>query len=147
MKRLPVALAAFASLWATLAAAQTAQRIAVLTEPGTPVVASEFLLTIGPADEEVRVAGLTYLAARSVVSPLLETFDSLGAHVNVTAHKDALSFSIIAAPDTWQEATRILLTGLFRSAPDSATVTRERNAIVAELAARLSNPADAAARE
>jgi hypothetical protein len=33
--------------------------------------------------------------------------DSLGAHLALQVQKDALSFTLIAAPDVWEEATRL----------------------------------------
>lgn len=132
---------------AASAAGQSAQRLAVLSEPGTPVVAAEFLLTVGPADEEASLAGLANLSARAAVAGLRADFDSMGVHLNVTAHKDALAFSLIAAPDAWKPATRLLLEALLTEAPDSADVEVEKRAVIAELAARQSNPADAATRE
>ena len=121
-------------------------RVAVRPEPGTPVVAEEVLLATGPADEDSARAGLAFLAARSVLAPVRPRLDSLGAHLTLTAHKDALGFTLVAAPDAWAEASRLLLVALFRDAPDSATVARERARTQAELAARQANPADAAAR-
>lgn len=126
---------------------QAPQRIVVLSEPGTPVVAAEFLLTVGPADETADLAGIAHLAARAAVSRLRTEFDSMGVHLNVTSHKDALSFSIISAPDDWETATSLLLEALFEEKPGSEEVARERQAIIAELAGRQSNPADAATRE
>jgi predicted Zn-dependent peptidase len=123
------------------------ERIAILTEPGTPVVATEILLSVGPADEPADKAGIAYLASRSLVAPIQPALDSLGARIAVTPQKDALSFSVIAAPDAWEEATRIVLAALFQDPPQNAAVTRERRQIVAELRGRAANPADAATRE
>lgn len=128
-------------------AQQRQERIAVFTEPGTPVIATEVLLATGPADEDSAQAGLSYLAARAVTEPLRPLLDSLDAHLQVTPHKDALSFTLIAAPDAWEEVTRALLVALFRDPPKRDAVAREQRAIRAELLARLTNPADAVARE
>src|SRR5690606_2826744 len=125
----------------------TAQRLAVVSEPGTPVVAVELLLTVGPADEETALAGIAHLSARTIVASLRSEMDSMGVHLNVTAHKDALSFSLIAAPDAWKPASRLLVEALFEDAPGSSVVEAERRVVIAQLAARQSNPADAATRE
>ncbi|MEX2581684.1 MAG: hypothetical protein WD766_00285 [Gemmatimonadota bacterium] len=122
-------------------------RIAVLMEPGTPVVATEILLSVGPADEENGQAGLANLAARSVVAPLLPVLDSLGAHLTVLPQKDALSVSVVSAPDVWMEATRLLLEALFREPADSVLTMRERGSIASELRGRSANPADVAMQE
>src|SRR5690606_5184609 len=106
-----------------------------------------FLLMVGPSDEPANLAGLAHLAARSAVSAVRADFDSMGVHLNVTSHKDALSFSLIAAPDAWEDATSLLLDALFEDEPANEAVGRERQAIIAELAGRQSNPADAATRE
>lgn len=127
--------------------AQTAQRIAVVPEPGTPVVAVELLLTTGPADEGIALAGIAHLSARAIAAGLRSELDSMGVHLNVAAQKDALSFSLIAAPDAWKPASRLLIDALFREAPDSAGVEAERRVVIAQLAAREANPADAATRE
>ena len=131
-------------LGASQAAAQS--RVAVLSEPGTPVVATEILLAVGPADEEDDLAGLAFLAARTVVAPILPVLDSLGAHLTVTPQKDALSFSIVSAPDAWQESTELLAEVLFNDPPSTSAMEREREAIVRELEGRTANPADAATR-
>jgi predicted Zn-dependent peptidase len=123
------------------------QRFAVLSEPGTPVVATEILVSTGPADEAGDRAGLAYLSARSLIAPLRPALDSLGARIGLVPEKDALSFSVIAAPDAWEEATRILATALFQDPPASAAVQRERREIITELRGRAANPGDAATRE
>lgn len=128
-----------------IAGAQT--RIAVRTEPGTPVVATEILLAAGPADEPSDKAGLAYLSARAVTAPVLPTLDSLGAHLEVGAAKDAVTFTLTAAPDVWEEAIRTLLVALFRDPPQGSAVLREKAAVNAELASRASNPGDAIVRE
>jgi predicted Zn-dependent peptidase len=120
------------------------ERLVVLTEPGTPIIATDILLTVGPIDEGDDRAGLAHLAARSIVAQITPSLDSLGARASVTTLKDGLSLSITAAPDVWEEATRLALVATFRESPDSATVARERQAIVTELRGRLANPADVA---
>jgi predicted Zn-dependent peptidase len=127
------------------AAAQ--ERVAVRPEPGTPVVAAEVLVAVGPADEPEGTPGITYLTARAVAAPVIPVLDSLDAHLVVEQHRDAVSFTVIAAPDNWEEAARTLLVALFRDPVDSLAVVRERAATVAELRAREASPADAVARE
>jgi predicted Zn-dependent peptidase len=122
-------------------------RIMVRTEPGTPVVTVEVLLAAGPADEPQGEEGVAYLAARSVVAPILSVLDSLGARLRVEGGKDAVSMTLTAAPDAWDEATRILLVALFRDPLEAAAITRQRAALVAELTAREASPADALKRE
>ncbi|HUE95847.1 MAG TPA: hypothetical protein VMN39_04280, partial [Longimicrobiaceae bacterium] len=147
MRRLILALSTLACGAAGAVPATAQQRIAVLTEPGTPVVAAEFLLTTGPLDEEEPLAGVAYLAARSVIAPLAVPLDSLGATLTLTPQKDAISFSVVAAPDAWEEATRLVLDALFRESAQASAVDRERRLIVQELRGRAANPADAATRE
>jgi predicted Zn-dependent peptidase len=140
--------AAAAVLVAVSAAPLDAQeRLRVITEPGTPVVATEILVAAGPLDEPDGTAGLAYLAGRAVVEPIRRGLDSLGAHLLVGMHKDAVSFTLTAAPDAWEEASRRLVVALFRDAPDSLAVVRERTAIRRELMGRATNPADVATRE
>jgi zinc protease len=127
-------------------AARAQDHVVVLPEPGTPVVATEVLVATGAVDEAPEQAGVAYLAARAVTAPLQATLDSLGAHLTVDAEKDALSFTLVAAPDAWEEATRALFVALYRDPVDSASVARERQAIVAELQGRQENPADAVGR-
>lgn len=123
------------------------ERISVISEPGTPVVATEVLVAAGPANEPEGKGGLTYLAARAVTGPIIPHLDSLGARLTVQPQKDAVSFTLTAAPDVWEDAVRTLLVSLFRDPPQGATVLRERDAVRAELLSRQSNPADAATRE
>ena len=122
-------------------------RILVREEPGTPVVAVEVLVAVGTADEPEGSAGITYLTARSVVEPARRAIDSLGGHLEVEAHKDAVAFTLTAAPDAWREASQALLVALFRDPVDSAAVGRQRRALVRELQSREASPADALARE
>ena len=126
---------------------QTGQRFAVISEPGTPVVAVELLLTVGPADEEALHSGITHLSGRAIGASLQTELDSMGVHLNVTGYKDVLSFSLIAAPDAWKSASRLLAEAIFLEAPDSARVEAERRVVIGQLAARQANPADAATRE
>ena len=136
---------ALAALFAAPAAAQ--DRVIVRAEPGTPVVAAEVLIAVGPADEAQGKEGITYLTARAVTAPIVPVLDSLTAQLTVQQHKDAVSFTVIAAPDNWQEATRTLLVALFRDPVDSVATVRQRTATVAELTAREVSPADALARQ
>jgi predicted Zn-dependent peptidase len=123
------------------------ERIAVVTESGTPMVAMEVLLAVGPMDEEPERAGITHLAARTLIAPLRETMDEIGAAVSMQSYKDAVGFSVLAAPDAWEEASRRLLVALFRDPVDSLAVERVRRAVQAELTGRASNPADVLAAE
>lgn len=142
--RIATCLAAFV-LAATPATAQ--ERVIVRAEPGTPVVAAEVLIAVGPADEAEGKEGITYLTARAVTAPILPVLDSLAAELDVEQHKDAVSFTVTAAPDNWQEAVRTLLVALFRDPVDSVATVRQRTATAAELTAREASPADALARE
>lgn len=137
--------AVLALLLALPAAAQ--ERVVVRSEPGTPVVAAEVLVAVGPADEPEGKEGITYLTARALTAPIVPVLDSLAAHLAVEQQRDGVSFTVTAAPDSWEEATRVLLVALFRDPVDSVAVVRQRAAAVAELAARETSPADALARE
>lgn len=139
----------FAAAALLLAAApmEAQERVVVRAEAGTPVVAAEVLIAVGPADEAEGKEGITYLTARSVTAPILPVLDSLAAHLEVEQQKDAVSFTVTAAPDNWQEAVRTLLVALFRDPVDSVATVRQRTATVAELTAREASPADALARQ
>jgi predicted Zn-dependent peptidase len=130
---------------ASPAAAQ--DRVSVVTEPGTPLVAMEVLLSVGPVQEDTAHAGITHLATRALVAPIRAALEELGASVAVQPYKDGVGVSLLAAPDAWEEASRRLLVALFRDAVDSVAVERERTAIRAELAGRAANPADVLAAE
>lgn len=123
------------------------EQMVVRSEPGTPVVAVEVLVAAGSADEAPEQAGLAYLTARTAIRPIRPILDSLGARLTVQAHKDALGFTLTAAPDAWREASRTLLVALFRDPADSVAMVRERAALRAELIGREASPADALARE
>jgi len=135
------------ALAALAAPARAQDRVFVRTEPGTPVVAVQVLVGVGAADEPEGQAGISYLAARAVTDPARAVLDSLGAHLDVDPEKDGVAFTLTAAPDAWAEATRVLLVALFRDPVDSAATVRQRAAIVRELGARESSPADALERE
>lgn len=139
-------LGALAALALAAAPAAAQERVVVRAEPGTPVVAAEVLIAVGPADEEAGKEGITYLTARAVTAPILPVLDSLAAQLDVEQHKDAVSFTVTAAPDNWEEAVRTLLVALFRDPVDSVATVRQRTAVVAELTAREASPADALAR-
>lgn len=136
-----------AALLLAAAPLSSQERVVVRTEAGTPVVATEVLVAVGPADEPEGKQGITYLTARAVTAPVLPVLDSLAAHLEVSQHRDAVSFTVVAAPDSWEEATRTLLVALFRDGVDSAAVMRQRTATVAELRARQASPADVLSRE
>jgi predicted Zn-dependent peptidase len=142
------ALPALLALLAAMAVPAGAQeRIVVFPEAGTPVIATEILVVAGPANEPQDRPGIAHLAARSVIRPIEPMLDSLGARVSVEVEKDAISFTLISAPDVWEEASRLLMVALFRDPPSGPAVQAERAAIRAELVARQANPADAVARE
>lgn len=144
---LGLALAAALARGPAPAAAQSpAERLVVRPEPSTPVVAVTILLGTGPLDDGPERAGRTYLASRSILTPLRPELDSLGGRVDVEVHPDAVEVTLVVAPDAWLEALQRTFVALFRDPPDSAVVERERRAILAELQARTMNPADAAER-
>jgi predicted Zn-dependent peptidase len=119
-------------------------RVMTLTEPGTAVIATEVLVMAGLAAEPSGSSGLAHLAGRSIVLPLEPALDSLGSRVSVTPGKDALGFTLIAAPDAWEESVRMLMHALFRDGVDDGDVIAARRQILAELGARENNPADVA---
>jgi len=143
----PVALAAALLLASTAARAAAQDRVYVRPEAGTPVVAVQVLVSVGPVDEPAEQAGISYLAARAVVEPTRATLDSLGAHLDVDQQRDAIAFTLTAAPDAWAAASQALLVALFRDPVDSAATVRQRTALVRELRAREASPADALDRE
>lgn len=137
-------IASAALLLAAAGARAAAQdRVFVRAEAGTPVVAVQVLVSVGPVDEPAAQAGISYLAARSVVEPTRAVLDSLGAHLDVDQQRDAIAFTLTAAPDAWAEAAKVLLVALFRDPVDSAATVRQRTALVRELRGRESSPADA----
>jgi len=123
------------------------QRVAVVTESGTPMIAMEVLVAVGPMDEDTARAGITYLAARSLTAPIQPLLDEIGASVSVQSYKDGVGITLVAAPDAWEEASRRLMVALFRDPVDSLATDRQRQAIRTELAGRAANPADALAAE
>src|SRR4051794_20502273 len=147
MRTARVALGALAALALAAARGAAQDRVYVRTEPGTPVVAVQVMVGAGPADEPQGQAGIAWLTARAVTDPARGVLDSLGAHLDIDPQKDGVGFTLTAAPDAWAEATRVLMVALFRDPVDSAATVRQRAAIVRELGARESSPADALERE
>jgi predicted Zn-dependent peptidase len=147
MHRIRAVLGALATLALLPGTAAAQERVAVGTESGTPMVAIEILLEVGPLDEEPAQAGIAYVAARSLIEPLRPALEEIGAFVTHQSYKDAIGFSLLAAPDAWEEASRMLLVALFRDPVDSIAVEREKAAVRLELEGRAANPADALARE
>jgi predicted Zn-dependent peptidase len=126
--------------------ASAQNRIVIRPEPGTPVVAQELLLSVGPADEPEQQSGIAYLTARAATAAIRPTLDSLGARLEVQAQHDAVAFTLTAAPDAWEDASRALLSALFRDPTDSASAVGERDRIVGELEASENSPAAVASR-
>jgi predicted Zn-dependent peptidase len=122
------------------------ERIAVFPESGTTVVAAEILVAAGSLFEPEDRAGIGYLSARTIVRPIRPALDSLGVSVHVSSHKDAIGISVVAPPDVWEEATRLILVALFRDPADSRAFLVEREAIRRELVGREASPADALRR-
>lgn len=122
------------------------KRIRVVPEPGAPVVAATILIALDVSAEPASRAGLANLAARAIVAPARPGLDSMSVRLEVDVRKDAVSFTLVSAPDAWQDALRTLLVALFRDAPRGSAVTAERDAIVSNLRARATNPADAVER-
>lgn len=147
MTRLPLLLLAALVTLLTARPAAGQERLVVLSEPGTPVIATEVLLDVHPRDADEVVPGLGYLTARAVVAPVRPVLDSLGARLVVQPRRDALSFSLVSAPDAWEESVRTLLVALFRDPIDPEVVERERRALRTELLAREQSPADVLLRE
>ena len=145
MRRRVFAVAAALACLAGRAAAQQ-DRIVIRSEPGTPVVAQEFLLSVSPADEPDLQSGIAYLTARAATAPMRPALDSLGATLEVQARHDGLEFTLTAAPDVWEDASRLLLVALFRDPTDTATTARERDRIRQELEASENSPAAVAGR-
>jgi predicted Zn-dependent peptidase len=144
---MPRAVALVLLLGLVPATLQAQQRLVVVTESGTPMVGMEVLMAVGPLDEDPEQGGMTYLAARALVHPIRPLLEEIGASVLVHSNKDAVSFSLLAAPDAWEEASRRLMVALFRDPVDSAATERQRSAILTELAGRAANPADVLAAE
>jgi len=147
LRMLRTALAATLPLLAAAGRASAQDRIFVRSEAGTPVVAVQVLVGVGPVDEPAAQAGISYLAARAVVEPMRAALDSLGAHLDVDQQRDAIAFTLTASPDAWAEASKALLVALFRDPVDSAATVRQRAALVRELQGREASPADALERE
>lgn len=122
------------------------QRLIVRPEAGTPVIATQVLLAIASSDESPSEAGIAYVAARAVTRSVLPALDSIGSHLSIEPQKDAVAITLTASPDTWEDASRILLVALFRDRVDGASVAEARRAVEAELRGRQNSPADAAAR-
>jgi zinc protease len=146
LRKITIAASLCAALAGLAPAAAAQERIVVRPEPGAPVVTVEVLLAAGPVDEPEGQEGIAYLTARSVVAPITPLLDSLGTRLRVNGGKEAVSLTLTSAPETWEEAARILLVALFRDPVDSASVMRQRTALAAELTAREASPADALAR-
>jgi predicted Zn-dependent peptidase len=126
--------------------ARAQQRLIVRTEAGTPVIATQVLLAIASSDESPSEAGIAHVAARAVTRSILPALDSLGARLAINPQKDVVAITLTASPDTWENASRLLLVALFRGRVDSASVAGVTRAVEAELRGRRNSPADAAAR-
>jgi len=131
------------ALWPVgLFAAQVAdRRIAVLPEPTGTAVALAVLVNAGTAWEMEREAGLSHLAARSVVEEVAARLDALGAVASVHCDAAAMGFTLLAPPATWRAAAVVFLDALFRSSPADDAVARARAALVQTLSRAEGSPA------
>jgi predicted Zn-dependent peptidase len=118
-----------------------AGRVAVLAEPSGTAVALAVLLNAGIGWEPENEAGLSHLAARSVVEEVRARLEALDATVSVHCSAAAVGFTLLAPPDTWRPAAALFLDALFRSPPGDGAVARARAALEAMLRMDDASPA------
>jgi len=122
------------------------ERIRVVRESGTPVIASEIFVAIDAVGDTLNVPGIAHLSARAIIAPIREDLVARGGRIEVDVDKGGARFTLVAAPDLWDTAMRELIVALFRDPPEDAAVRAERRAIANELRIREPNPTDVVTR-
>jgi predicted Zn-dependent peptidase len=116
------------------APAQT--RIAVLEEPSGTAVGLAVVLNAGSAWEIRQEAGLTYLAARSVVEEVRPVLDALGARATVDCDAAGIRFTLLLPPVGWEGAAEAFLGALFERPFSDVAVERARRVVLREAVRR-----------
>lgn len=113
----------------------------MLAEPSGTAVALAVLVNAGVGWEAGGEAGLSHLAARSVVEEVGARLEALDAIVSVHCSAAAIGFTLLAPPDTWRPAAVLFLDALFRSPPGDGAVARARAGLEAMLRMDDASPA------
>jgi|GEM_PF-1059196 len=122
------------------------ERVRVVPESGTPVIASEIFVAVDAVGDTLHVPGIAHLSARAIIAPIQEELVARGGRVEIGVDKGGARFTLVAAPDLWHEAMRQLIVALFRDPPADAAVRSERESIANELRVREPNPTDVVTR-
>jgi len=122
------------------------ERVRVVPESGTPVIASEIFVAVDAVGDTLHVPGIAHLSARAIIAPIQEELVARGGRVEIGVDKGGARFTLVAAPDLWHEAMRQLIVALFRDPPEDAAVRAERASIANELRVREPNPTDVVTR-
>jgi predicted Zn-dependent peptidase len=113
-------------------AAQT--RFVVVEEPEGTAVGVAVIINAGSAWEMRSEAGLTYLAARSVLEGLRAELDALGGRTAVECDPVGMRFTLSVPAATWESAAEYYLGAIFDARIEADAVERARRAILAEAA-------------
>jgi predicted Zn-dependent peptidase len=106
----------------------------ILDEPRGAAAGVAVIINAGSAWEMRPEAGLTYLAARSVVEELRPVLDPLGGRAAAECDPSGVRFSLSLPAATWEEGTKFFLEAIFGQPFSDGAIARARRAILAESA-------------
>lgn len=121
------------SPWSTRALAAQA-RLVVLNEPGGVAVGVAVVVNAGSVWEMKPEAGLTYLAARSLMAELRPALGPLGGRTAVECDQTGIRFTLLLPVATWATGTELFLDAIFGGSISDAAVELARQEILREAA-------------
>jgi len=128
VKRAPILIPVLMALG--VASAGSAQQLAlhVETDPARVLVGISLVTDMGSVSDPAGYSGLTSVTAEAIERTLTNAPSVVRAEVTVT--RGQLEFTLLARPDDWAEATRLLRELVFGSGPSEASFEAARVAAV-----------------
>lgn len=112
---------------------QPVDHLAVDVRPWGTMVAVTLSLPAGSRHDPEERAGTAWVVGHAVASRLEEELDPVGATVEVAVERSRIVFSVLAVPDRWTAAYRVLTRVVFQDALEEADVLRARSALLEQL--------------
>ena len=124
-----------------LATPALAQRILVLPEPRGTAVALAIDLNAGGIWDPAEQAGVSRLAAESILEGLRPELRVLGASGRLDCDRFGLRFTLLAPPSTWRAAAGLFLDALFHPSIQADALDTARARLVRSLRFQEGDPA------
>ena len=123
------------------AGALPAQRALVLPEPHGSAVALSLDLDAGGIWDAVDQAGVSRLAAQTLLEEMRPRLAVLGASARLQCEGFGLRFTLLAPPTTWRPAAQLLLGSIFQASLARAALDTARGRLVRSLRFQEGDPA------